>query len=474
MAAKERTQQAQKKAPPKQAPVDLLSDFDAPSTEKDPPPSYGTNFLQPPLAATVADIPPPAFAHVEPQISFPPPPPIDAVMPPPPPMESSSAYSPSAPPAASAPCFEDLLDTQQHHHHQTHNHSLMDMQAVPPPAAPPSIGIDEDILAALDPAERDALLEEQRKIMEQIEKERSNNDASSATARAMAFDQRSSSAVAKVAGDYDRPNAGRSVAPAARARTTQRSAAGPTVDLGAGEQVPLHGQERTQQAIKDGTAVIVQCIHCSNWMQVTKDATLMLCPTCQVVSPVDSTGAASSADMEAAAQLAADAQLAEELQKEEYKKAEGGSSERPRTATAQRKQKIERGQQVEQSWYDWFTGSTASTTPTKPAAVVVPERGSAEIRRSPGLIAAQTGEERSIGQSRSYDEGEGLLRSGGGGGGARVAESKGMFSCVADSISTAATSMTAYNQGQDDEGNVHGVDSSSLLAMPEVSRQREM
>jgi hypothetical protein len=469
MAAKERTQQAQKKAPPKQAPVDLLSDFDAPSTEKDPPPSYGTNFLQPPLAATVADIPPPAFSHVEPQISFPPPPPIDAVMPPPP-MES--AYSPSAPPAASAPCFEDLLDTQQHHH-QTQNHSLMDMQAVPPPAAPPSIGIDEDILAALDPAERDALLEEQRKIMEQIEKERSNNDASSATARAMAFDQRSSSAVAKVAGEYDRPSVGRSVAPAARARATQSSGAGPTVDLGAGEQVPLHGQDRTQQAIKEGTALIVQCINCSNWMQVTKDATLMFCPTCQVVSPVDSTGAASSADMEAAAQLAADAQLAEELQKEEYKKAEGGSTERPRTATTQRKQKIERGQQVEQSWYDWFTGSTATTTPTKPAATVVPERGSAEIRRSPGLIAAQTGEERSTGQSRSYDEGEGLLGSGGGGG-ARVAESKGMFSCVADSISTAATSMTAYNLGQDDEGNVHGVDSSSLLAMPEVSRQREM
>ena len=48
-----------------------------------------------------------------------------------------------------------------------------------------------------------------------------------------------------------------------------------------------------------------------------------------------------------------------------------------------------------------------------------------------------------------------------------------MFSCVADSINTAATQMTAYNLGVDEEGNVHGVNSEGLLAMPDVSRQRE-
>ena len=40
--------------------------------------------------------------------------------------------------------------------------------ALPPP--PAELDIDDSILNALDPAEREAFLEEQRKIMEQIEK----------------------------------------------------------------------------------------------------------------------------------------------------------------------------------------------------------------------------------------------------------------------------------------------------------------
>merc|ERR1711865_827494 len=101
---------------------------------------------------------------------------------------------PSAP-AATAPMFEDLLGGR---HTQQQNH--------PPPLPPPmeaveqpptALDIDESILNALEPAEREAFLEEQRKIMEQIEK--SNNKASDAAVRAMAFDQRSSNAVANVA-----------------------------------------------------------------------------------------------------------------------------------------------------------------------------------------------------------------------------------------------------------------------------------
>merc|ERR1719217_1028529 len=97
----------------------------------------------------------------------------------------------------SAPMFEDLqMQQPPPQYHPT---------PLPPPmeAAPPEPDIDESILNALEPAEREAFLEEQRKIMAQIEAEKSNNEASSAAARAMAFDQRSSSAVANVAASYE-------------------------------------------------------------------------------------------------------------------------------------------------------------------------------------------------------------------------------------------------------------------------------
>ncbi len=433
------------KPPPKQD-IDLLSDFDTPSQAHDPPPSYETNFLPPPPM----EAPPPIFDQT---MQFAPPPPLNSSLPPPPPMESTFDIPPLAfltPPAASAPSFEDLLGNN-HHAEST---SLLEM----PTPMPPPPDIDEDILAALDPAERDAILEEQRKILEQIENERTNETASGAAARAMAFDQRSGAAVAKVAGQYDTPSQrARSSKPKSSSSTSKKSKVTPgMVDLGSGEQVPLHGQETTQKAIQDGTAMIVQCLNCQNWMQVTKDATLMFCPTCQVVSPVLADEAATDKDMEAAAQLAADAQLAEKLQAEEYGQATAASSASSlRTSNKKKAAKLEKGQAVEKSWYDWFMGS--STEPAKPT----PERGSAEIRR--GLVAASTGEE-SYGRG-SYDESERLV---GSGGGARMAESKGMFACVADAVGSAV-----YAMNQDEEGNVHGVDSSGLLAMPNVTRQRD-
>ena len=50
---------------------------------------------------------------------------------------------------------------------------------------------DENILTALDdPAEREALVEEQRKIMQQIEKQKKENDASIKAAQTLAYNQR--------------------------------------------------------------------------------------------------------------------------------------------------------------------------------------------------------------------------------------------------------------------------------------------
>lgn len=500
MAAKEKTQQAQqtKAAPTQPAAVpDLLMDFDAPASEDAPPPSYDTNFLQPPPPpASVMDAPP-AFDMMENQL-FPPPPPIESVMPPPPPMENllqppseppGGFMMPPSAPAASAPSFEDLLGggggggggggalayAQQH-----------DCYPVPPPLQPPSmeaaapaaLDIDESILNALEPAEREAFLEEQRRIMEQIEKERTGKDTSSAAARAAAFDQRSSAAVAQVAASYEgsgrsrRAAAPKSSSRSMRSETAASSSGTRTVNLGEGNEVPLHGQEKTEQAIRDGTAVIVKCMSCNNWMQVTEAAELMFCPICQVVCPVEKAGAATTADMEAAAQMAADAELAELLQKEEYEQAGGGQSRSARRRQGESSQ-VARAPVANstadggQSWYDWLVGAQ----PAPEASTSTSNPHTTEARPRTGLISAQTGEEAGLGLSRSYDESEGLM--GSGGGGARVAAQKSMFACVADSISTAATQMTAYNLSQDEEGNVHGVDSSSLLAMPDVSRQRE-
>lgn len=507
MAAKEKSQQQanQKKEPPKavEEPVDLLSSFDAPSKASDPPPAYDTNFLPPPpppapemtAAPPAPDIwgmTPPSmeFDSQQQDMSFPPPPPINAMAPPPPPppaMEDTAAPPPPAyfftPPAASAPSYEDLLDSQQQYNKQQQQQQqpVGGDYSMPAPMAPPQMApeIDDDILAALDPAERAEILEEQRKIMEQIEKDKKNNDASSAAAKAMAFDQRSGAAVARVAGEFDRGSSRRtakSAAPKTSSSSGNRihasgSAGVRTVDLGAGEQVPLHGQEKTQQAIAEGNALIVQCLNCQNWMQVTKDATLMFCPTCQVVSPVLLESAATAADMEQAAQEAADAQLAEKLQAEEYGRAKGGAasaaSKKKSGSSSKKAAKLEKGQAVEQSWYDWFMGTPTKSELTSTAPV--PARGSAEIRPR-GLVAASTGAE-SYGASRSYDDGYSSATSRGSGGGARMAESKSMFACVTDAVGTAATSI--YTMNQDEEGNVHGVDASGLLAMPNVSRQRD-
>lgn len=455
MAAQERTKQAQTKTePPQQQPADLLMTFDPPSTGGTaPPPVFDSSMLPPPQPSSAPEAPPP-FEAVQEQMNFPPPPPIDAVAPPPaidslppPAFDSVAAPGPTAPVfAPSAPAFEDLLDPHPA------PPPLAGMQAVPPPAPEPAAPqIDEDVLAALDPAEREALLEEQRQIMAQIEKDKTGNMASGAAARALAFDQRSNTAVARAAGMMDRPGSAATRPPARReaaAPAASSASGGRTVDLGAGQTVPLHGQDKTEQAIKDGTAALVQCVNCQNWMQVTDNATLMFCPVCQVVSPVEKAdGATTAASMEQAAQMDADQKLAEQLQREEYKQAGGGGSSATRRPKPKKKETAEEGQ----SWYDWIVGNPEAK-PSTPAS---------SQQRSPGLVSARTGEERGYSGS-----------SGGVGGGARVAESKSMFACVADSVATAATAMTATTLTQDGEGNVHGVDSSSLLAMPQVSRQQ--
>jgi len=397
MAAKEKQQK--KPAPPPPAPAvmapppttDLLGDFDAPTTVDLPPPSYETNFLKdvPPPAfdappAMPAMDAPPAFDLMEQQMQFPPPPPMDSVLPPPPPLNDVLPPPPMpegdlldfgmpSAPTASAPMFEDLHTQQPQEFHPP---------PMPPPmeAAPPELDIDASILNALEPAEREAFLEEQRKILAQIEQEKSNNEASAAAARAIAFDQRSSNAVANVAASYERG-----------------------------------GAPQTSSNMDDAEV----------------------------------------------AQMLADAELAQKLQKEEYARSEQRRSNRTGQSSG-RRQTADAGQ----SWYDWLTGTPAAAPATRSAATTT---------SSSGVTSSRSGGSSSGGGglvSAIADESVGLMSgSGNSSSGARVAEQKSMFSCVAGSMNSAVTQMYAFQS--DEDGNVHGVDSQGLLAMPDVSRQRE-
>ena len=200
--------------------------------------------------------------------------------------------------------------------------------------------------------------------------------------------------------------------------------------------------------------------------------TYLCCILClkQTVSPVLQQ---EMTDAEAA-QLVADAELAEQLQKEEYKRAE--RQERQQQQREQQQQQ----QQSSSGWMEWLglSGSSApaTTSPERPPQFAQQpsrplQRGEIGTTRPPGALApARTGEEETVTfttteASRSYDEDESLLDRG------RVAEPKSLFNCVADSVSYAATALNTQSLTSDEEGNVHGVDSSSLLAMPNVGRE---
>ena len=140
------------------------------------------------------------------------------------------------------------------------------------------------------------MIEEQRAIMEQIQKQAGQNAASEAAVRADAFEQRSNIAAAAATG------------------AETQSLDGRRVNIGGGKKVALHGQEKTHEAIKNGTAILVQCLNCMSWMQVTGSATLMFCPICNVVSQVVAQKTAST--KEEAKQIDIDRIMAEELQRQ--------------------------------------------------------------------------------------------------------------------------------------------------------------
>lgn len=393
---------------------------------------------------------------------------------------------------------------------------------------------DNDVLAydengnPLSPQQRQSLLDEQRLLYENIMKEKAANDAAIAQANADAFDSRSSNAVARVAGggsgastslaDSNRvmDSVGRDVAASASSEgqleanteaaeeEARRRESRRMVKIGNNQMVALHGQDRTKKAIKEGTAILVQCINCQNWMQVTESATLMFCPVCQVVSPVIQQTEVMT--KEEAIQLTMDRKLAEKLQAEAY--AQNEQQGESRSARSRENQEEE-----EEGFLGRFFGgiggavidategaadaisssmSSSNTTAThqeersdswwnKISSIVSygepAERSDLGVTRPPGAPpsssqypAAAARQQRSpsttTSPSRNEEETRGLLSpvvvdgneehhlpAG------RVAEQRPLFSCVADSISSATAAV--FHTGDDD--NEHGVDASSLL-----------
>jgi len=467
MAAQERAKGGAPAPAPAAPPADLLDSFDAPAESASaPPPPFDASLLptQAPPAFDASALPPPVVdstTQSAPAMSF------DPMQAPP--------QTFAAPPAASAPIFEDLLDASE----DQKAPPSYDVTPVAPPTSESAGGMDQDAIDAilgiegLSDEEKAAMIAEQEKIMASIEAEKKNKaPANSAAARADAFEQRSHAAAVQAIGGGTTRSSASASSPASATK----------VDLGNGQEVALHGQEKTHEAIKEGTAVMVQCLSCENWMQVTGSATLMFCPVCQTVSPV-----ATADDKAAATQLASDMELAEQLQKEEYKAAD------KRTAAAAAKKKAKAAaaaQQGEQGWMDWLglgspaTGvpAAAPSSPDRSFANRPLERGEIGVSLPPGasrnnaalaMAPAYTGQDDDVASpaiqsSRSYDESESLMSSQGGGA-ARVAQQKPLFSCVADSISEAANQFyTTVNT--DTEGNVHGVDGSGLLAMSQAGR----
>jgi hypothetical protein len=333
MAAQERAKQAQN--PPA---VDLLSDtppaFDAaalPPPTQDQPPVFDDTFLPAPVQQPVFSWDPHA-----PEPTY-----------------------PLAPPPASAPNLDDLLAFEAPLPSNDYQNSSGES--------------NEDVIAAIlamegmSEADKQALIDEQIKIMASIEKTRTNDRASAAHSAADAFESRSFS---------------------------------------------------------------------NNVQSVNNPSRRMHIGSAAV----------NASSEEEAAQLKADMELAEALQKEEYEQAER-QQQRQRTR-ANPPPAPAPAPQESQSWLEWL-GMTSSSTPSTTRSDAPPPYS------APGQSA--------VSNSRgSYDEDEALLRDRPR---ARVAQSQPLFACVTDSVSTALT----YAVSPPPEG----VDSTSLLAMPQVGRNNE-
>lgn len=425
--------------------------------------------------------PPPAFESIAPHIFTVPPVPVmtasDADL-----LGHLAGVTSMAPPV-SAPSFDQVM--QQ---------NLM----AAPPAAPTfeatDFELDENGMK-LSPAERQKMIEEQRAIMEHIEREARNQKASEAAVKADVFASRMtgnpganamvSSMTTEAKTNVDGFSAGEieeqrkileQIEKEARKGVVQGESSNPVnIEIGGGQNLQLHGQEKTQEAIKKGTAQLVLCLNCNNWMQVVESATLMFCPICSVVTPVvRQDQIMSKAEI---LQMEEDRKLAEMLQAEE--EAGAGVSDFPGNRRAATSRASAVSSSNDKSWWDTISeglglDSLVGVGVSAEEPIAAGANAAAEYRAPGNMSSSQRMLHSAVTGEEGGEEHMGLLGSEGGSGGrpsARVAQSQPLFSCVVDSISSSANAASTYIMGEDDE-EVNGVDTTSFLSVPNVGRDK--
>ena len=320
----------------------------------------------------------------------------------------------------SAPSYEDL-----HHLAPPDDSGMSMMNVMPPPpmdgdfmapppfpdyARPPPPPSEEDndlglVLDGMSPSERQAMMDEQAKIMASFEAKKSGS-----------------------------------------AHTSEFSSKTKKIQVGPNESLDLHGKEKTEEAIRRGRALTVNCVACESRVQVTSSASLMLCPVCETVSPVEGGGGNKSNEKEVYAgtkmedsikthaesdssQMLSDAELAKKLQKEEYNQAErektsSKTSDKPKAST---------------TWGSWF-GSGSSSKKVKEKAPPTPP-----VPRQGALVSATTGEESVSRSSQSYKDDEPEQKS---------------------------TSWFSSSSNRREDDSDEGADDSGIVAVPNIGRNR--
>jgi len=250
------------------------------------------------------------------------------------------------------------------------------------------------------------ILEEQRRILESIEADRQSKNL----AMKLLVDEKkamraesSSGAEENTEGhnfvrqhgvqDASMPNAA-TEANSSNSDTNANTNVNNIVDIGQGKKVKLFSQDKTLEAIADGSAKLVQCMNCLAKLKVTRDATLIFCPYCSSISPIMNAEIGNS-------QEEADYKLALKLQKEEDAAAESAQNDT-----------------AEVGWAEWIGNKVGYSSPTKDSnssSTVNTRQNTDQNRAATGYTNPNNGE-------------------------ARVAPSSGYFSCVVDSVSNLTTS----------------------------------
>lgn len=227
-----------------------------------------------------------------------------------------------------------------------------------------------------------------------------------------------------------------------------------TIQLGPDHFVPLHGPEKTRSAIEQGTAILTQCCNCSSYLQVTSTATLMYCPCCQTVSPVEATSSCKS--REEVLQENNDRKLAQKMQDEEYAQNREGTESSTSNFWGMNVFGKHRGQQQEQgqsqqqqtqgTWSEYFSSFIYSAGEEESAPLQTSNNNT-----STPLYSVETGTEENTNFSQQYSP-------------ATVAERKPMYSCIVDGANTVAETVSRGWSQSETENMYNGIDTTALLA----------